>query len=115
MLEDALARGVRRLDELINDRIRRDNINEWGKAAYCAGLDSAVRALGLKTVGGVEWGPWVAHHLVETQDDDGCWNEQQVGGFYATFTTCDALLVLKRVNLFSDLPAEVRAMAALKN
>jgi hypothetical protein len=106
----ALAKGLGLLDDMMKTKIRRDNINEWGTATDCWGLDGAVNALGVKLIGGVEWRPWATKHLVQTQDDDGSWNQRQVGGFQATYATCYALLLLKGVNPFSDVPGGVATL-----
>jgi hypothetical protein len=54
----------------------------------------------LKKIGNREWYPWAAEMLVETQRQDGLWNN--------VVDTCFALLILKRSNFAQDLQLAVQ-------
>jgi len=62
---------------------------------------------GLKEIGDRDWYAWGSQLLVDRQRPDGSWHGQGHSGGDVC-DTCLALLFLKRVNLFSDLPTKFK-------
>ena len=110
--DKAITRGFERLQKWVKPIMNKDDLNEWGseESVYLTAWsapDMLCLAYGVQAVGGKPWQPWLAKQLVELQDRQGSWNERRAS-FDVLAETCYALLMLKQVNVFSDLPVAIK-------
>jgi hypothetical protein len=65
----------------------------------------------LKTIGGKDWYTWSTRLIVNHQQEDGSWREN----YEPTIDTCFALLVLKRVNVATDLTQQLNLIGPVRD
>jgi hypothetical protein len=69
----------------------------------------------LNTIGGKDWYGWGAQMLLNSQQQNGCWNTGGYPSATPDVDTCFALLFLRRSNLVRDLTENLRLFMAIRD
>jgi hypothetical protein len=98
----ALGQSFTRL--IANSQGRLGGASSNGQIYFLWSLERLAVSYNIKTIAKIEWYPWAARLLVDSQRPDGSWQDAFPGAADTSF----ALLILKRSNRASDLAVMMR-------
>lgn len=86
-------------------------VDAYGDLYYLWSLERVGVVYDVKMIRGKDWYAWASRVIVDTQKEEGHWDDSCGPGA----DTCFALLVLKRANVARDLTKDVKKLLNLKD